>query len=49
MVEEQNKGVEKIELGNKEEEEKDESYTDLFGKWARDKLRTSKRKIKDIE
>lgn len=32
-----------------EEEEKDESYGDLFGKWARDKLRTSKRKIQDVE
>lgn len=27
----------------------DESYTDMFGQWARDKLRTGRAKIKQVE
>jgi hypothetical protein len=35
--------------GPNEEEEKDESYGDLFGKWVREKLRTGKSKIRDVD
>lgn len=31
-----------------QEEDKDESYGDLFGKWVRERLRTSKRKIQEV-
>lgn len=27
----------------------DESYTDMFGQWARDKLKTGKTKMKQVE
>lgn len=38
-----------IPTGPDEEEEKDESYGDLFGKWVREKLRTGKSKIRDVD
>lgn len=32
-----------------EEELDDESYTDMFGQWARDKLKTGRTKMKQVE
>lgn len=32
-----------------EEQVDEESYTDMFGQWARDKLRTGKVKMKQVE
>ena len=34
---------------NEEEQVDEESYTDMFGQWARDKLKTGKMKMKQVE
>jgi hypothetical protein len=47
MVEEKKDVVTNPEMN--EEELDDESYTDMFGKWARDKLRTGRSKMKQVE
>lgn len=41
------KEVEKQVQGQEEDEEV--SYGDMFGKWAREKLRISKKKIKEVD
>ena len=48
MAEEKKDAVTNPEL---EDEEKvdDESYTDMFGQWARDKLKTGRIKMKQVE
>lgn len=47
MAEEKKDFVTNPELDEKELD--DESYTDIFGKWARDKLRTGRSKMKQVE
>lgn len=32
-----------------QKEEENESYTDMFGTWVRDRLKTGKAKMKDVE
>ena len=34
---------------DEEEQVDDESYTDMFGQWARDKLKTGRTKMKQVE
>lgn len=49
MADEKKEQVTNPEIREDEEEVDNESYTDMFGKWARDKLTTGKSKIKDVE
>lgn len=48
MAEEKRDVVTNPEL-NEEEQVDEESYTDMFGQWARDKLKTGRAKIKQVE
>jgi hypothetical protein len=47
MAEEKKDNVTSPEMA--EEVVDDESYTDMFGQWARDKLRTGRSKMKQVE
>jgi hypothetical protein len=41
--------IQDLDIPTSPDEEKDESYGDLFGKWVREKLRTGKSKMREVD